>query len=686
MSKLSSPQFGSQRTRRQVLFDFVVGVLLPIACVWFDPLVFQRGRSLRGSSSDLALLEHFQTFAYGGILFEITLLSFWLIGANRLRNFSGFFGGAFAAGAVAFIVLGIRILPYSIVGLVIGGGVLGFSLFLIAFVYARNSVQAFSIGRSRSIPSLIMGASAGLLLAIAVSFFCHTMVPAFSFEALFKTLKGFKGTRVAFSPNSQAVAGGHADGMLQLLNIHTEDNVLWNVHAGDEIWSIKAHEGQITSVAFASKLVATAGTDGFIRLWRADNGKPITQFYPLPHGAINSIALSSDGRQLVSGGVTGSVLLWSISSGKHRQLGRHVGPVNAVGLSMDNAKVVSAGDDKVVQLWNAATGEKIVEFRGHAGRATAVAFAPDGNTVLSGSGWIRMDDANPDGDLFIWDTETGEIVKRVEMNFIAFVLDARFSSDGNRVAIGGWRRSDWLGVSLIDFQSGEYPFNFGINEMFRCMGASMSFSWDGQWLATGSRDNVMRVWNAQKSAILSTNVDELKIIGKPQKENHNEQVAWLIEGDVEKWNKWRKKNYGIPIDLGGINFQETNLIKVDFRGVDLKGAIFRNANLSNAILRGVDLSNAVLSDANFHDTDLRYANLENVYLSGVNLSGANLFCANLSVIKYWKIVADLNLTNIYGVKNPPEGFIEFAKAKGAVEIEDHEEWLKLIEPSKRKTK
>ena len=94
-------------------------------------------------------------------------------------------------------------------------------------------------------------------------------------------------------------------------------------------------------------------------------------------------------------------------------------------------------------------------------------------------------------------------------------------------------------------------------------------------------------------------------------------------------------------------------------------------NLTDADLDGGYLLDANLTEANLYNTNFRKADLRGL---------------NIASIKNWETISDLTLANIYAVKNPPNGFIEFAKARGAVEIKDVKEWEKLLEAAKSKAK
>jgi len=146
-------------------------------------------------------------------------------------------------------------------------------------------------------------------------------------------------------------------------------------------------------------------------------------------------------------------------------------------------------------------------------------------------------------------------------------------------------------------------------------------------------------------------------------------------------NLWHANLTGadlLYVDLSGADLSEANLAGVRLICANLAGAHLLFTDFTGASLTETNFSGANLRVANFTGARLAAANLTGVSLQQANLARANLNRAQLKNIEEWKEIKSIKYTNIYGVIEPPDGFIEWAIKHGAVSIEDDEEWKKLI--------
>lgn len=143
-------QFHLEPTRAQQKFDWTFGVGLPLICVAADPIVF--------SSWDefgRPMLVDYKIFAYALSIVSIMSMSAWLLWGQRLGDLRPYFGGLFIAGSAISLIVGVILLPFSLIGMFMVIGLLGFTPLLSSFVYLRNGVRAIK-GSKIDMPSAVV--------------------------------------------------------------------------------------------------------------------------------------------------------------------------------------------------------------------------------------------------------------------------------------------------------------------------------------------------------------------------------------------------------------------------------------------------------------------------------------------------------------------------------------------------
>jgi uncharacterized protein YjbI with pentapeptide repeats len=143
------------------------------------------------------------------------------------------------------------------------------------------------------------------------------------------------------------------------------------------------------------------------------------------------------------------------------------------------------------------------------------------------------------------------------------------------------------------------------------------------------------------------------------------------------------------VSMSGLQWANANLAGVNLSGADLRDADLAGANLSGADLTGADLTRAKLSKAFLFEAKLTEAKLDRAFLFDADLSRADLREANLQKADLrnanidailWQAheglegIQSICSANIWGIKNAPDGFKEWALGNGAVEIESNGEW------------
>ena len=131
-------QFQPNATRGQRTFDWLFGVILPVVCFSFDPIVFNNSLDTGDALlADMRMIAY--PFAYAAIMGNMA----WLLFGERLGKLNDALGWLLASSSLVALVIGVRIAPYSLMGLLILIGALGFTPLFMSFSLLRNAVRAF---------------------------------------------------------------------------------------------------------------------------------------------------------------------------------------------------------------------------------------------------------------------------------------------------------------------------------------------------------------------------------------------------------------------------------------------------------------------------------------------------------------------------------------------------------------
>src|SRR5262249_45418922 len=149
-------------------------------------------------------------------------------------------------------------------------------------------------------------------------------------------------------------------------------------------------------------------------------------------GSVHTIAWRPNGKELATGGLTGSVAIWETSRAEERViLPGHTddywqdevwqGKWNPIGTGLASC----SGKGRII-LWDPQNAMELWSAKGETAAVRSLAWSPDGRHLASGG---------ETGNLKIWDAATGEMIFSTA---IGGSLMVAWSPDGEQLAVGAW--------------------------------------------------------------------------------------------------------------------------------------------------------------------------------------------------------------------------------------------------------
>jgi len=221
-----------------------------------------------------------------------------------------------------------------------------------------------------------------------------------------------------------------------------------------------------------------------MRLYDFASGQIARVFRDPGRDMIMALDFSPDGKKIVSGGQSGSVLLWDAAGGAPPlKLQGHRDDVYCVRFLPDGKRIATCSDDMTARLWDAETGALVRTFEAGKGTDLRTAISPHGDRIAAGASTGRIK---------VWDIENGALIRELSMSNVIgalafdetgeFLIAGSVTRSGVDEAPTVWRLSD--GAKASDYR-GQFGETVNVARL----------SPDGARVATAGIDGAIHVWD-----------------------------------------------------------------------------------------------------------------------------------------------------------------------------------------------
>ncbi|XP_023303772.2 cilia- and flagella-associated protein 52 [Lucilia cuprina] len=313
---------------------------------------------------------------------------------------------------------------------------------------------------------------------------------------------------------------------------------IWSTKRYQELLRIMVYNFQCAAIEFSydGSSIISAWNDGVIRSFTPIRGRLI---YAIPNAhnkGCSALAISSNGRVLVTGGIEGQVRVWKIEPFRQSLLGvlkDHSGPITSLDFNKSDTEVISASSDGSCVIWDVNRLTRKTVITANTQFMTAKYF-PTGVQVLT---------CGTDGRISYWSVYNGGLIRELQGSSKSSVNFVAINATGDYfVSVGSDQK-----VKLWDYNKGIVVAQ---GSEHASAVKSAAFSPCRKFFVTGCTDGAIIIWNVPQEywgnnnppqPHLCNSAEELSVKSEPRipssARSHQSQQKENIDGLVAKTPK-----------------------------------------------------------------------------------------------------------------------------------------------------
>jgi len=389
---------------------------------------------------------------------------------------------------------------------------------------------------------------------------------SFNLEPIIQLGHSDEVTNAFFVPNSNCIISSSLDGSIKIweLDLGRELKTLKDSKIQKLVWSQnrREHEPNITDKIYSlavspnGKYIISGGVFGHLNIWDVSTGEKYKTVKSIwRNELISTIAFSNNGEKFITGSEDGKIQIWDFS---HRSIAKghekHSSRVNSIAIDPNDQFILSGSSDGSLILWDEYS-DKIRILQEGISEIRTVSISSDGKFALSG---------DSDFGLKLWTIPTGNEIRNFKgqygkVNSVSFSPDNRYFASGHANSV----------VIIWDILTGEPVKSFSVES---AAVNSVQYSNDGKYVLAGCSDGTLLMWRIQNSALVAlfqgnsntpspisiSNDNRFLLSGI----NNNSLDLWdIIEGRLIRSYKWQPKESLSQIHrrINSVGFSSDNL-------------------------------------------------------------------------------------------------------------------------------
>ncbi|KAL0769256.1 hypothetical protein CaCOL14_008564 [Colletotrichum acutatum] len=298
---------------------------------------------------------------------------------------------------------------------------------------------------------------------------------------------------VIYSPDGQWILSGYANGTVKLWQAESGNLVHTYDGFGEEqpAWSESKVRAGVQSVAFSgdSQTFTAASSNGVIKVWdlKTNQGESFRGHEEAL--VVTTMAISPDGRTLAYDLGKKGVHIWSMDKEiSTRTIMADIADTFSLSFTTDGRCLASSSRSDKIKIWDTLTGDCKQEIDHEARRG--VEISGDGQLIAAWSSAVHNWGIKTSPAIYILETKTGRLVRKLEHSGMRFTLSINFSKNGRLLAA-----STDKDIYIYNTATGDLTWKTSIGESYS---TSLAFSPDHERLTTACVDMTIKIWDLAK--------------------------------------------------------------------------------------------------------------------------------------------------------------------------------------------